>query len=82
MLARIVEKESTQMRTSEETCKYLQFDERDEGYCHASDVQGPMACMDADYGAKSYYPPCMKSWFKGKTPEENRKIYDEQFRGK
>ena len=73
---------STAMKEPEGTCKYLQFDNRDEGYCHASDVNGPMACMDADYKAKSYYPPCVKSWMKGKSTEENQKIYDNQFRGK
>jgi hypothetical protein len=61
-------------------CKFLQFDNRDEGYCHASKMGGPLNCKDADYNAKSYWPPCVKSFLKG-NPDSER-IYNEQFRGK
>jgi hypothetical protein len=63
-------------------CEFTVYDPRDEAYCHASKKGGPMNCPDADYAGKSYYPPCVRHWMKGKGQLENREIYNTQFRGK
>ena len=74
--------ETVEVTISEKACEYMEYDGREEAYCHASEMGGPLDCPHADYKAKSYFPPCVKSWMKGKGPDENTKIYNEQFRGK
>lgn len=71
-------------KKSEDTqdCEFMEYDPRDEAYCKASVKKGPLNCPDADYAGKSYYPPCVRHWMKGATPEENAEIYNTQFRGK
>lgn len=67
---------------TEKDCGFMEYDGRDEAYCHASEMGGPLDCPHADYKAKSYFPPCVKSWMKGLSEEENVKVYNDQFRGK
>lgn len=65
-----------------EICEHLEYDDRNEGYCHASDKGPVVLCSYADYAAKSYYPPCTKCFIRGMTELENMENYDKVFRNR